>query len=93
MVARPAIPVGLIREASCPYNATFRSSPKNAGGYIQELPKATHQRPEWQVAAEMLLEAVEGKGPLMFAEIAMRKAVNAGKPAPEPTPRRRGSKR
>jgi hypothetical protein len=27
----------------------------------------------------MLLEAVEGKGPLMFAEIAMRKAVNAGK--------------
>ena len=32
----------------------------------------------------------EGKGPLMFAEIAMRKAVNAGKPAPEPTPRRRG---
>ena len=26
----------------------------------------------------------------MFAEIAMRKAVNAGKPAPEPTPRRKG---
>ena len=25
----------------------------------------------------------EGKGPLMFAEIAMRKAVNAGEPAPE----------
>jgi hypothetical protein len=60
-----------------------------AGEYIQELPKAIHQRPEWQIAAEMLLEAVEGKGPLMFAEIAMRKAVNAGKPAPEPTPRRK----
>ena len=66
---------------------------RDAGEYIQELPKAIHQRPEWQIAAEMLLEAVEGKGPLMFAEIAMRKAVNAGKPAPEPTPRRRGSKR
>ena len=51
------------------------------------------QKPEWQVAAEMLLEAVEDKGPLMFAEIPMRKAVNAGKPAPELTPRRRGSKR
>jgi hypothetical protein len=62
---------------------------RDAGEYIQELPKAIHQRPEWQVAAEMLLEAVEGKGPLMFAEIAMRKAVNAGKPAPEPTPRRK----
>ena len=56
--------------------------------YIQELPRATHQRPEWKIGAEMLLEAVEGKGPLMFAEIAMRKAVNAGKPAPEPTPPR-----
>jgi hypothetical protein len=59
---------------------------RDAGEYIQELPRATHQRPEWRIAAEMLLEAVEGKGPLMFAEIAMRKAVNAGKPAPEPTP-------
>ena len=63
---------------------------RDAGEYIQELPKAIHQRPEWQIAAEMLLEAVEGKGPLMFAEIAMRKAVNAGKPAPESTPRRKG---
>ena len=64
---------------------------QDAGEYIQELPRAIHQRPEWQIAAEMLLEAVEGKGPLMFAEIAMRKAVNAEKkPAPESTPRRRG---
>ena len=59
---------------------------RDAGEYIQELPKAIHQRPEWQIAAEMLLEAAEGKGPLMFAEIAIRKAVNAGKPAPEPEP-------
>jgi anaerobic glycerol-3-phosphate dehydrogenase len=57
----------------------------DAGEYIQELPKAIHQRPEWQIAAERLLEAVEGKS-LMFAEAAIRKAVNAGKPAPEPTP-------
>jgi len=48
------------------------------------------KQPERQTAAEMLLAAVEGSGPLMFAEIAMRKAVNAGKPAPEPTPRRKG---
>ena len=54
---------------------------RDAGEYIQGLPKAVHQRPEWQVAAEMLLEAVEGTGPLMFAEIAMRKAVNAEKKA------------
>jgi len=66
---------------------------RDAGEYIQQLPKAIHGRPERQIAAEMLLEAVEGKGPLMFAEIAVRKAVNAGKPTREPTPRRRGSKR
>ena len=49
---------------------------RDAGEYIQELPRAIHQRPEWQIAAEMLLEAVEGKGgSLMFAEIAIRKRV------------------
>ena len=62
---------------------------RDAGEYIQELPRAKHKLPEWEIAAQMLLEAVEGKSPLMFAEIAMRKAVNAGKPAPEPTPRRK----
>ena len=36
-----------------------------------------HQRPEWEIAAEMVLAAVEGSGPLMFAEIAMRKALKA----------------
>jgi len=66
---------------------------RDAGEYIQALPRAKSQRPEWQIAAETLLEAVEGKGPLMFAEIAMRKAVNAEKPAPEPTPGRKGSKK
>ena len=50
---------------------------RDAGEYIQALPGAQNNRPEWQIAAEMLLEAVEGKGPLMFAEIAMRKALKA----------------
>ena len=65
---------------------------RDAGDYIQALPGAKHKRPEWQIAAEMVLAAVEGSGPLMFAEIAMRKAVSAGKPAPEPTPSRRPKK-
>jgi len=62
---------------------------RDAGEYIQELAREAHERPEWQMAAQMVLEAVEGKS-LMFAEAAIRKAVDAGKPAPEPTPRRRG---
>ena len=44
---------------------------------MQALPGAKHKRPEWQIAAEMVLAAVEGSGPLMFAEIAMRKALKA----------------
>jgi hypothetical protein len=50
---------------------------RDAGEYMQALPRAKLKRPEWQVAAEMLLAAVEGSGPLMFAEIAMRKALKA----------------
>jgi hypothetical protein len=53
---------------------------RDAGEYIQSLPKAKHERPEWLFAVEMLMAAVEERGPLMFAEIAVRKAVNAGKP-------------
>jgi hypothetical protein len=44
---------------------------RDAGEYLQALPRAKLKRPEWQVAAEMLLAAVEGSGLLMFAEIAI----------------------
>ena len=47
------------------------------GRMLRTLRDAKHKRPEWQIAAEMLLAAVEGSGPLMFAEIAMRKALKA----------------
>ena len=50
---------------------------RDAGEYIQALPRGKYRQPEWQIAAEMLLAAVEGSGPLMFAEIAMRKALKA----------------
>ena len=46
---------------------------RGAGEYIQELTRAKHKLPEWEIAAQMLLEAVDGKSPLIFAEIAMRK--------------------
>jgi hypothetical protein len=64
----------------------------DSGEYIQALPRAIHQRPEWQVAAEMLLEAIRG-APVMFAGNAIRKAVKAGKSAPKPTRRRRTAKK
>ena len=66
---------------------------RDAGEYIQSLPKAKHERPEWLLAVEMLIAAVEERGPLMFAEIAVRKALNAGKPGPAPDPRREAAKK
>ena len=57
---------------------------RDAGEYIQALPRGKYKQPEWQIAAEMLLAAVEGSGPLMFAA-----QGSAGKPAPESTPRRK----
>jgi hypothetical protein len=65
---------------------------RDAGEYIQELPRAKQRRQEWQIAAEMLLQAVKG-GPLIFAGNAIRKAVKAGKSAPEAArPRRKRSR-
>ena len=43
---------------------------------------AGEERVECQTAAEMLILAAQGQRPVMFAAIAMRKALNADKPAP-----------
>jgi hypothetical protein len=37
---------------------------RDAGEYIQSLPRATHERPEWKIAFELLIDAVEERGPL-----------------------------
>jgi class 3 adenylate cyclase len=57
--------------------------------YITALPKAKHERPEWRLAAAMLMQAAEDGAPVMLAEIAMRRALNTdGKPDPR-APRRK----
>lgn len=65
---------------------------RDAGLYIPGLPKAVHDRPEWQAAAEALLLVAERGGPVMFAAIGTRRALNAGRPAPEAVPRRKPAK-
>jgi hypothetical protein len=49
------------------------------GRYVAALPEKVQHHPEWQTAAEMLMLAAEGKAPLMFAHIAMLKALHVGK--------------
>lgn len=65
---------------------------RDAGLYISGRPKAVHDRPEWQAAAEALLLVAERDGPVMFAAIGLRRALNAGRPAPEVALRRKQAK-
>jgi hypothetical protein len=48
----------------------------DAGSYIMALPPAAKATPQWQAAAEALLMAAEGRGPLMHARIGMLRALN-----------------
>jgi hypothetical protein len=65
----------------------------DAGRYIEVLPKAKHERPEWQTAIHFLLMAAEERLPVMFANIALLKALNAGKPKPASAPRKKATKK
>jgi hypothetical protein len=49
---------------------------RDAGDYITKLPKKVHDAPEWQSAMKYLLQAVEHPAALMFAEIAVRRAMS-----------------
>ena len=66
---------------------------RDAGEFVQSLPKATQDRPEWRTATESLLLVVRCNGDPMFASIGIMQALNAGKPdEPEP-PRRKPARR
>jgi len=60
----------------------------DAGRYIAALPRATQERREWRIATEILLRVAEGRWPIAFADIAIRRALNNGKPPPRPPDRR-----
>lgn len=65
---------------------------REAGDYILALTGKTRQSKPWQIATRMLLTVAEGRGPLMFADIGMRRAIHHGRPAPEKPPRRKRAK-
>ncbi len=55
---------------------------QHAADYIMKLPKDVQQLERWQIAVENLINAAEsGGGWLMFARIAMMRALNGdGRP-------------
>jgi hypothetical protein len=50
---------------------------RDAGEYVAARPARKQMLPLWQTATEILLMAAEGRGPKMFAEIPMRRALAA----------------
>ena len=56
------------------------------------LPKREAEAEHWQIAMEQLIDAAEGRNFIMHARIGMMRALNAGKPDPATTPRRKGGK-
>jgi hypothetical protein len=66
---------------------------RDAGNYVAAFPNAKHDRPKWRLPAAMLMQTAEDGAPVMLAEIAMRRALNAdGNPEP-PEPRRKAAKK
>ncbi|WP_334410421.1 hypothetical protein [Bradyrhizobium sp. AZCC 1721] len=60
---------------------------RDAASYITKLSKAEQNRREWQTAIHCLIETAEGRDFLMHGRIGVLRALNAGKPNPDVTPR------
>lgn len=51
---------------------------RQAAEHIMALPKAERDTTPWQHAMEILIEAAEGRNPIMFAQIAVNRALSHG---------------
>jgi hypothetical protein len=48
---------------------------RDAANYIRNLPKSEHDLPEWRLAVQMLIDAAEDRGPMLFARMGIDRAV------------------
>jgi hypothetical protein len=48
---------------------------RDAANYIKNLPKPEHDRQEWRLAVQMLIDAAENRGPMLFARMGMMRAM------------------
>jgi hypothetical protein len=48
---------------------------RDAGNYIRKLPKSEHDTPEWRLAVQMLIDAAEDRGPMLFARMGILRAT------------------
>jgi hypothetical protein len=50
---------------------------RDAGNYIRDLPESERDKPEWRLAIQMLIDAAEDRGPMLFAKMGLERAHNA----------------
>jgi hypothetical protein len=50
-------------------------TPRRAAEHIMALPKSESHKEPWRQAMEILIEAAEGRNPIMFAKIAVNRVV------------------
>jgi hypothetical protein len=48
---------------------------RDAGNYIRELPQSERDTPEWRLAVQMLIDAAEDRGPMLFAKMGIQRAT------------------
>jgi hypothetical protein len=49
---------------------------RDAGNYIRKLPESERDTSEWRLAVQMVIDAAEDRGPVLFAKIGMERALN-----------------
>lgn len=48
---------------------------RDAGDYIRKLPQSERDAPEWRLAIQMLIDAAEDRGPVLFARMGIERAL------------------
>jgi hypothetical protein len=49
---------------------------RDAANYIKKLQKSERDVQEWRLAIQMLIDAAEDRGPVLFAKMGMDRALN-----------------
>jgi hypothetical protein len=49
---------------------------RDAGNYNRKLPESERDTSEWRLAIQMLIDAAENGGPMLFAKMGIERAVD-----------------
>jgi hypothetical protein len=49
---------------------------RDAANFIKRLSETERDMPEWRLAIQMLIDAAEDRGPMLFAKLGIQSAVN-----------------